>query len=709
MRVIESDSTNYRARTIDNVKASDVTIAFACRFDTSGEVLTRNSALQVGKGYYSVVLPTDGEQLRGWEFARDAASQLRKDGLLANGQVSVNVAGNGMSRFPESVRQEDLDIAVTKIFLLLDARHSFTAVRSGGQTGADEAGLKAGEFFGLDTECLAPKGYRMRMRTDGGGYAESFGRQAFMDRFVRMEHMESLREVMRQMDYLPQDVQVALMRDLSVQYSGPLTVPGKGTVPVDALIELSENTSGKDRLWIGDDTFAEFYNSLPEAEELKAYWARSADSPDMRAYEVSSAGDSAYSAYSAKFDLGTVLPREMSVNRTDMPIGGTSIEKVYQDYVKGSGKGLPPAPESILSVGDGFSKGQKEDFSYYKGYLPLWQEWAVQNPFRIDYLRNLRGDAAAHGQKFVLTDRYASTNVNQARALCDIVNGQLMKDERFEQARVRQLSKPAEGMQMIYSAKVWEYMADYPNSARSLATGKDESEAIEKIRAKYRNEGRYEPENIYDVKPYALKLPTGERIPVSFIRDFDLSWMKETSGEFWGPRLADARRLMDMAERFNRPNGQSLSFYQGTIKPERNVVFVFGSNPEGRHGLGAAKVAAEQFGARYGVGEGLAGSSYALPTKDLRVKENNGYRSISAEDITRNISKMYKCAAAHPDKVFKVAYTHAPDKRSLNGYTGREMITMFLSAGKIPKNVQFSEKWRDEMMSQLSQAKGIKR
>lgn len=46
------------------------------------------------------------------------------------------------------------------------------------------------------------------------------------------------------------------------------------------------------------------------------------------------------------------------------------------------------------------------------------------------------------------------------------------------------------------------------------------------------------------------------------------------------------------------------------------AVFVFGSNAEGAHGAGAARVAADRFGAVGGVGEGLAGRSYALPTME---------------------------------------------------------------------------------------------
>lgn len=45
-----------------------------------------------------------------------------------------------------------------------------------------------------------------------------------------------------------------------------------------------------------------------------------------------------------------------------------------------------------------------------------------------------------------------------------------------------------------------------------------------------------------------------------------------------------------------------------------NEVFVFGSNLQGHHHGGAAKLAYENFGAVWGLGVGLAGQSYAIPT-----------------------------------------------------------------------------------------------
>lgn len=132
-----------------------------------------------------------------------------------------------------------------------------------------------------------------------------------------------------------------------------------------------------------------------------------------------------------------------------------------------------------------------------------------------------------------------------------------------------------------------------------------------------------------------------------------------------------------------------MKFYSGDILPEEDTIFVFGSNPEGRHGAGSARVAKERFGAIYGNGEGLQGNSYALPTKDLRIP---GTRSISQTDIIRNIEKLYDVARSMPEKNFKIAYRTKYNEKSLNGYTGKEMVDMF-TIKPVPNNIYFSEEW----------------
>ena len=47
---------------------------------------------------------------------------------------------------------------------------------------------------------------------------------------------------------------------------------------------------------------------------------------------------------------------------------------------------------------------------------------------------------------------------------------------------------------------------------------------------------------------------------------------------------------------------------------KENEIFVFGSNLQGLHGGGAARLAYEKFGAIWGQGVGLQGQSYGIPT-----------------------------------------------------------------------------------------------
>lgn len=48
------------------------------------------------------------------------------------------------------------------------------------------------------------------------------------------------------------------------------------------------------------------------------------------------------------------------------------------------------------------------------------------------------------------------------------------------------------------------------------------------------------------------------------------------------------------------------------LKPKE--IFVFGSNTKGLHLGGAARIAYDKFGAKWGLSEGLSGRTYAIPT-----------------------------------------------------------------------------------------------
>jgi len=139
--------------------------------------------------------------------------------------------------------------------------------------------------------------------------------------------------------------------------------------------------------------------------------------------------------------------------------------------------------------------------------------------------------------------------------------------------------------------------------------------------------------------------------------------------------------------------------YNGLINElKSNQIFVFGSNPEGRHGAGAAKVANTKFGAIYKQGRGSQGQSYALVTKNLNpgyiesstgIKyEKSGEKSVTKNQIEQNIDELYKVALKNPNKEYLIAYT--ANGSNLNGYSPQEMANMF-SAFSIPSNIVFEE------------------
>jgi len=81
--------------------------------------------------------------------------------------------------------------------------------------------------------------------------------------------------------------------------------------------------------------------------------------------------------------------------------------------------------------------------------------------------------------------------------------------------------------------------------------------------------------------------------------------------------------------------------------PTNDEIFVFGSNLAGRHGAGAAK-AAIQFGARMGIGIGLEGQSYAIPTKGAKLE------TLSIDTISSYVNEFCKLTHAMSDSKFFV-------------------------------------------------------
>ena len=117
-------------------------------------------------------------------------------------------------------------------------------------------------------------------------------------------------------------------------------------------------------------------------------------------YEVSSKGDKRFSALNAYLEDGRTIEQKYQFD--PYPVG-KGYDPGGLDWRKGKNrKPLDPrsTPEAL-----------------YEGYKGRWRQWATLYP---QLMLELRVEALKHGG--VLSDCFASTPVNQAHALADLLN-----------------------------------------------------------------------------------------------------------------------------------------------------------------------------------------------------------------------------------------------------------------------------------------------
>jgi hypothetical protein len=111
-------------------------------------------------------------------------------------------------------------------------------------------------------------------------------------------------------------------------------------------------------------------------------------------------------------------------------------------------------------------------------------------------------------------------------------------------------------------------------------------------------------------------------------------------------------------------------------------IFVFGSNRAGRHGKGAALYAAQHYGAQRGIGEGLTGDAYALPTKGLDLER------LPFEEIDAAI-----CRFLHVARMMsEVRFLLTPVGTGLAGHSKRDVWAVLAREG-LPSNVVLTSTW----------------
>lgn len=124
-----------------------------------------------------------------------------------------------------------------------------------------------------------------------------------------------------------------------------------------------------------------------------------------------------------------------------------------------------------------------------------------------------------------------------------------------------------------------------------------------------------------------------------------------------------------------------MKFHKDGSTPLLGEVFVFGSNLGGYHGAGAARAALEYYGAEYGVGIGMTGNSYAIPTKTAQ------FECMSLEDIQKHVKVFVEYTQNHPEYEFFVTRVGC----GLAGNANEDIAPMFKGAD----NCSFPIEWKE--------------
>lgn len=195
VKLMEDNSISYQSRTEKNANWSDITLAIAENFNTAGELLTADAAgaeieyeNKVSKNGVTYSARKSIKKVQGKYLPIEISDNIKSmvnniinqinDRNLPKENIKLNIAGNSISNLKD--KQEQYDKLITEVIkALLDNGITISEIRSGGQTGIDEAGIKAAISLNIPASILAPRRFKYRGK-DGHDYSN---KEDFVRRF----------------------------------------------------------------------------------------------------------------------------------------------------------------------------------------------------------------------------------------------------------------------------------------------------------------------------------------------------------------------------------------------------------------------------------------------------------------------------------------------------------------------------------------------
>lgn len=468
----------YSQRTRENAEAEDVdfTFAFAMDFKTAGEIATARYA---GDSLVRIplVLKEGGGLDMSPESVERCVSVVKKslpDEFFKGESCGLNISGNGLytlSRY--GISQEDIDRFVTSVGKrLVDSGMRIVSVRSGGQTGADEAGIAMAMALGVPATVHAPNGWCFR---GADGVDVRVGRNAFIERFRKDYHVLETSvekeekgwaryakdgyEVSSAGDYrfsafkarFPEGVSFAGhdVSGMSVEEVYQTVVKGYSDVkegkslspckwsPVSILYrgyaldedreasDIRETVAGTAADYVkGFDARYHFTTSRWEAEGYAKSHSDASEEEFMKDGEVVRQRNRQYSgkypqvsSYALKPGTSFMVFEDIwDYDRNSALADGVDVVVLKKGTLTSDATEFivrKGAEDCIVPMKDVLSPDELSELSF-GWYKQIWRQWADLNP---DLMKDLSRCSAGK----VLTDKFSSSVVSQARALSEIL------------------------------------------------------------------------------------------------------------------------------------------------------------------------------------------------------------------------------------------------------------------------------------------------
>lgn len=219
----------YAQRTRENAQAADVThtVAFAVDFGTYGEICTAKAA---AGSYVRVDIPvvSDDRGVERIDCSREAVGKAARQLVagvcrgnvparwLPGREFYLNIAGNGMRTLGfHGFTQSSADLFCSLVLSeCVDFGMKIGGIRTGGQTGMDEAGVLAGVVLGIPVHVHAPKDWEWRDVHSN----DRFGREGFIQRFSlrNKDYVQPLETVLeRHLDRIKEVAEMYALGSLS--------------------------------------------------------------------------------------------------------------------------------------------------------------------------------------------------------------------------------------------------------------------------------------------------------------------------------------------------------------------------------------------------------------------------------------------------------------------------------------------------------------